>query len=60
MEDKKQCSKCNSEMIKSYIQGDFSFHGKNNELNGCKTEKYMCKKCGYIEEYGIDFKNKLR
>lgn len=60
MENKKTCCKCNSDMIKSYTKGDFSFIGKLNICTGCETERYMCKECGYIEEYGIDFKSKLK
>lgn len=55
----RKCSKCTGEMIKSYIEKDFSFKDKDGACGGCKTEKFMCIECGYIEEYGINFKSKL-
>lgn len=47
----KVCPKCGGEMLSSYSRGHFSGMTVNNVCGGTDTTKYMCKKCGYIEEW---------
>ncbi len=46
-----KCSKCGGDMLKSYVEGNFSAEREDKVCDGTVTNKYMCKKCGYIEEY---------
>lgn len=48
------CSKCNSEMMEGYTERLFSGIRDDGEYSGTETTVYMCKKCGYIEEYAKD------
>lgn len=49
--DNKKCPKCNGEMIKASIKGHFSGFRNDEVVDGTNTTRYMCKDCGYIEEY---------
>lgn len=53
MNDKKSCSKCNSEMIKGTESGYFAVIETVNPTKGkvTSTNDFMCKNCGFIEIY---------
>lgn len=54
MEDKLLCSKCQGDMLKSCIKGDFTSVCEEGLRVTTFTTKYVCKECGYIEEYVDD------
>lgn len=49
----KTCPKCNGKMMEGYTNGKFSGVREDGACGGTDTKRYMCKKCGYIEEYAI-------
>jgi len=52
--DKKQCPKCDNEMMEGTARGNFSGIRNDGVYDGTETTKYMCKECGYIEEWADD------
>lgn len=61
-EKRKVCSKCSGEMIATGSKGKFETSDIKDIVNIpvkgfwgiTNTTKYMCKECGYIEEYADD------
>lgn len=53
----KKCSNCGKEdMVKGYIEGQFSGMRNDGVCDHTKTIKYMCKFCGRIDEYAENTK----
>lgn len=50
MDNERKCSKCGSELIKGISKGNFSAN-ISGKIEGSETSKYMCTKCGYVEEF---------
>lgn len=48
---KRLCPKCENEMLESYKKDNFSGVRNDGFYAGTDTTKYMCKACGYIEEW---------
>ncbi len=49
----KECPKCNGTMMESYTNGTFCGVREDRVCGGTDTIRYMCKECGYIEEYAV-------
>ena len=41
-------------MLESSVEGSFSAIRNDQLGDGTKTTRYMCKECGYIEEYAMN------
>lgn len=54
MDKPKACSKCKGEMLESYAAGVFQGERVDRAISKTDTIKYMCRICGYIEEYAED------
>lgn len=50
----KICAKCKGEMIPSYNKDKFYGKRYDGVCDGTDSTRYMCKECGYIEEYADD------
>ena len=50
----KSCPKCSGEMLETKNKGIFIARRNDGLIGETETVKYMCRECGYIEEYAVN------